>query len=889
MIFLKEIRLYSLANILLPFLIINCAGLNEVQVCLEFGCLPSDIVSSKLVGNCFLWINLAFNYRKFDCLTEISNYSKSELGNQTCEFNYDVMYQYVTAVLPDDLTMKDVSWFCKLNNTRDLCDGESQCLTDECGCAGEYPHDLFFCVDGSGCISWSKLCDNIQDCKDGSDECFCHGHLVFFSPEYRQWGCFTVEHYCHNLQLAIPKFNKTPEVLKDIDCEDTFALEFNESNPLSLCLENKEVIKTHHQRFQNSSKEVLFEYCRQNCSHVDGFDDGSGWAKYCQNIHAGTSSYYSFACNTTNTQDNYFLAQLCDGTTNCRNGADEFGCPFPDRFHCAPNVSAEWVHIDKVCDSVKDCSNGADECGTCQFEVLSSSEFLIQSKIIVAVTSIVGFMIIVLNLKEGYKCYVTSCASKIKTIDRIFLLQIFLYDGLMGLYLCSIVLASIVLKVKGDYCLLEQEWRASPFCSALGVIFSISSHGSLLAIAAVSITRFLTCHSFLTEISKRAVIVVSIIGASFNIFHSVLPLLPIIAIHDTFRTAIFFKNLNENPFLNKSSPFNKSRFTELYNKIFQQEGEHDIYEMSQKLSKITTKRDIFDLFEIGYYGNTGLCVHNIFKDHGDNPMYRIYKILYCTVLLVLLAIVSIAYIKIVLKQRSSAQASNLHADGSISTALTLKVALMIGSQLACWIPLIIAVWYFQYLSMNPASPMVFEAFALVVMPINSFLNPVFYSELYKKAVEFVNVKGKVLKNMFCSNVAVPSEPCNSTPYGDPTEAHLSNQLFGAKPGNQSTEVQPGNQSTEVQPGNQSTEVQPSNQSTEVQPSNQFTEKQPSNQSSEVQPSNQSSEVQPSNQSTEVQPSNQSSEVQPSNQSSEVQPSNQSTEVQPSNQSTEVQP
>ena len=661
--------------------------------------------------------------------------------------------------------------FFKLNNTRNnLCDGESQCLTDECGCAGEYSSDVFFCVDGSGCISWSKLCDNIQDCKDGSDECFCHGHLVFFSPEFKQWGCFTEEHYCDNLQFAIPKFNKTPEVLKDIDCEDTFDLEFNKSNPLSLCLENDEVTKTHHLRFQNSPAEVLFEYCRKNCSHVDGFDNGSGWAKYCQNIYAGINAgyYYSFACNTTNTRENYILAQVCDGTTDCINGADEFGCPFPERFHCAPNVTAEWVHIDKVCDSVKDCSNGADECGTCNFEALSSSEFLIQSRIIVAVTSIVGIVIIVLNLKEGYECYVTSCASKIKAIDRIFLLQIFLYDGLMGMYLCSIVLASIVLKVKGDYCLLEQEWRASPFCSALGVIFSISSHGSLLAIAAVSITRFLACHSFLTEISIRAVIVVSVIGACCNIFHSVLPLLPMNAIQDTFRTAIFFKNLNENPFLNKSSPFNRSYLTELYNKIFQQEGEHDIYEMSQKLSKITTKHDIFDLFEISYYGNTGLCVHNIFKDHGENPMYRIYKILYCTILLVLLIIVSIAYIKIVLKQRSSAQASNQHADGSISTALTLKVALMIGSQLVCWIPLIITVWYFQYLTQNPASSMVFEAFALVVMPINSFLNPVFYSELYKKAVEFVNVKGKVLKNMFCSNVKPPSEPGNSTPFGDPT-------------------------------------------------------------------------------------------------------------------------
>ena len=922
----------------LLIIMINNAALNEVHVRLDTGCLPLIVEDHGIDRDCFRWIRQAFIDKHFKCLTKISNNSTSELDSQTCGFNYDAMYQDFAFLLPDGLNVKDIiSWSCKLDSTGNICDGASQCLTDECGCTGEYSYDVFFCLDGSGCISWSQLCDNFQDCRDVSDECFCHGHLVFFSLEFKQWGCFTKEHYCDNFHRAIPKFNKTPEVLRNIDCEDVIALrvdKYNGSNPVSLCLENDEVIEKHYLGFQNGPIELVFEYCRQNCSHIDGFNDG--WARYCEHIFSGISQYfYGFACNTTDIQQNYALVELCDGTTDCRNGADESGCPFPERFHCAPNVTAEWVHIDKVCDSVKDCSNGADECGTCQFEVLSSSEFLIQSRIIVVITSIMGFMIIVLNLKEGYKCFVTSCASKIKAIDRIFLLQIFLYDGLMGLYLCSIVLASIVLKVKGDYCLLEQDWRASTFCSALGVIFSVSSHGSLLTIAAVSITRFLTCHSLLTEISKRAVLVVSILGANFNIFHSILPLLPVNAIQDTFRTAIFFKNLNENPFLNKSSPFNKSRVTELYNKIFQQEGEHDIYEMSQKLSNITTKHEIFDLFEIGYYGNTGLCVHNIFKDHGDNPIYRIYKIFYCTILLVLLVIVSLAYIKIVLKQRSSAQATNSHADGTISAALTLKVALMIGSQLACWIPLIITVWYFQYLSLSHASPMVFEAFALVVMPINSFLNPVFYSELYKKVIEsLMNGKRKVLNRLFLTKISPSSVEYNSNPTGNlsnelhsnqflgaeprnrfakaqnsnqstlvqsrkqPAKVQLSNQITEVHPSNQSIEVQPNNQSTEVHPSNQSTEVQPSNESTElqhsdpateVQPSNQITEVQPSNQSTEVQPSNQSTEVQPSNQFTEVQPSNQSTEVQPSNQSTEVQPSNQSTEVQPSNQSTEVHP
>ena len=165
--------------------------------------------------------------------------------------------------------------------------------------------------------------------------------------------------------------------------------------------------------------------------------------------------------------------------------------------------------------------------------------------------------------------------------------------------------------------------------------------------------------------------------------------------------------------------------------------------MVNDLSNATTKEDIFDIMEIGYYGNTGLCIHNIFKSQGS---YEVYKVLYCLAIVLLLSIVSATYIQILLKQRKSIRAvapdaaTREQGEDSITSRLTLKVALMIGSQLACWISFIMTVLYFQYIAKKPASPMVFEVFALVVIPINSFLNPVFYSELYKMVMQAIWVK-----------------------------------------------------------------------------------------------------------------------------------------------------
>ena len=89
---------------------------------------------------------------------------------------------------------------------------------------------------------------------------------------------------------------------------------------------------------------------------------------------------------------------MTDGQVDCSNQADEMGCPYPDRFYCSPNITAEWVSIDRVCDNVKDCVSGADECGTCDFGTLSSAKFLIQSQVVLAFTSIMGIFIIVMKL-----------------------------------------------------------------------------------------------------------------------------------------------------------------------------------------------------------------------------------------------------------------------------------------------------------------------------------------------------------------------------------------------------------------------------------------------------------------------------------------------------------
>jgi hypothetical protein len=392
------------------------------------------------------------------------------------------------------------------------------------------------------------------------------------------------------------------------------------------------------------------------------------------------------------------------------------------------------VEGEKVCDNVKDCANGADECATCSYDDLSSSRFLIKSKVILAIASLMGLAVVFLNVYEGWLCYISEPVSKKGEIDRILRLQVFVYDGLMGFYLCCVVVAATVLRYKGDYCLIEQKWRASDYCSSLGVLFSLSSHGSLIVVACISVVRCFTCTARVgSNIKKRNIVLVSVVMFVINVINSAFPLLPFSFVREVFRTGIYFENLEENPFFD-TNPVNISRLHKMYQSKYH--NETDTYTALKALRNLTSKPEIFNTVEISYYGHTGLCVHNVFKVQDS---YKFYKLVYCVVVVVLLVIVAVTYSRIVWEDRKSkarlapdpAAAQNQIAQDN-STALTLKVALMIATQLMGWTPLILSTMYFQYITINPVPPLLFEVFALVVIPINSFLNPVFNSELYKK-------------------------------------------------------------------------------------------------------------------------------------------------------------
>ena len=489
-------------------------------------------------------------------------------------------------------------------------------------------------------------------------------------------------------------------------------------------------------------------WCTSNCD--------SDFTHFCANLFFdwGHPRLLQFRCKTKSGLDFIGIVQICDGNIDCQDGTDEKNCP--GRYYCLDKEENKkgtffWVDSSLICNTHRDCPLGDDECQDCRgnksdtSDGIASDAHMIHSMSIRVMIITESVLITVLNIIAVWDIVTRKTKSRSAKVDRLTLLSLCAYDALMGLHLGCIFVQSII--VSGKYCLRDYQWRSSLLCKLLGVIFTLSAHGSLLMISMVSLTRWCKC-VLGREISLRVATLVLCLLHFINIAHSILPIIPISALQDVFRSYMSF---SKNPFFKE---YEADELVRKYQVYFGMNASlHSTYTMLEQLNDVSSGGEMFvpDV-ELGYYSYSSLCIHNIYS-HQQSLL--VYRIPYIIAIVILVAITSASYIGIVrhaykTSSNVNQMAANTSGGRNTSKDLTVKVMLIIGSQLTCWIAVMILTLVFS--STLVAPPLLYEITVVMVFPLNSYLNPIFNSFLYKKIItnvdlliKYIEVKIKALR------------------------------------------------------------------------------------------------------------------------------------------------
>ena len=620
-----------------------------------------------------------------------------------------------------------------------LCSNQSVAQTLVGDEGSRCPPGQMHCNSSTECVAMDKvLCNLSIECKDNINRRFCR-HEHRFSGSIKCLAVHATTYY--SITVLATRCDNRPECARMEDecesqcdprpsfCDDKCGNKSRifwggnfvcdgyinwvifDSNSCS-----REVEENCSMRFPCKSKGMVSIDMRYYCDGIFHCDDHSDETSTdCLNKR--------FNCTAAGDTISISKEFVCDGIEDCNQGEDESRQLCGEkRFYCE---SGKPISIDKkfVQNGIRDCDTGLDECKT----LFSDKYEMIANPVLRSLFWIMGFVALIGNLgtinliliEQFFDNQSNTSVNKsnnfAKLANRFFIFNLSLSDFLMGVYLLGVVFQGV--SHSGHYCFVDKEWRSSNRCWILGTVAILSSEASAFIMASMSTFRLVSIYKpFLTRTMKfKWIILVGVICWFFSLLFAFLPWIQLELGYFVFE--VWFPN-----HFFKTDTIPKHDLTTIANRV---SGSNSTLQSWFKI-----KETIFDNFdyneikaEFGFYSQTSVCMPRFYASTRESAWE------YSTFLITLnfMLVIFMVVVYVVLYKKATATNISASTRKDPNQEIQKRISRILLTDFFCWIPVCIM----AYLSVAGVSlpPDAYIASAGFLLPINSAMNPLLYSQL----------------------------------------------------------------------------------------------------------------------------------------------------------------